>query len=452
MIILVPHSRLHLCAIFAAALWVRLFLLLSGTWLGIDVVMTYSTYDSNRYVVLADEMLAGHGFARPAEEGPVHLAVESLRRSNGTWPTDLQGYVPEGFRTPGYPIYLALFGGHSGLKTALIVQSLLSAIGAVLAATVAFKLGLTARASCLVGWLWALHPALVTTDVLVLTESLFNFLGLLAIFIALYYPRPAGYVLAAAIIGCNGLVRPLGLLYLVPILILAWPQRRRGLFMAIFIIISIVPSATWSIRNHAVGYGYRVSTVGEINLYYYGGSYVLSESRSEDWKKGWPANIAFLTTALQPNLQPGDDVQARMRAAALAIYREHPTATMKVAAKSEVKLLFDHSMDYAMAQYRLEFQRTGMFSDLLDGKLSVKALSFPQVCSMCWMALNAAIALLAGLGLLRFLRRRQWRVFFGCLLPILLFSAASFPVGLERFRVPFMLYLFIPAASVLFRR
>src|SRR5262245_8850108 len=99
---------LMLFAIVAVALWLRLFLLLSGTSLGIDVVMTYSTYDSNRYAVLAEELLAGHGFARVAEEGPVHLAVEKLRRGNGTWPSDENGYLPEGFRTPGYPVYLAL--------------------------------------------------------------------------------------------------------------------------------------------------------------------------------------------------------------------------------------------------------------------------------------------------------------------------------------------------------
>jgi len=443
-----PSRRL--AVIVVAAAFVRLFLLLSGTWLGIDVVMTYSTYDSNRYVVLADEMLAGHGFARPSEEGPVHLAVEKLRRSNGTWPVG--EYVPEGFRTPGYPVFLALCGGRAGLHLALVLQVLLGACGTILAASIAFKLGLSSRACTTVALLWTFHPALVATDCLVLTESLFTTIGLAALAVALGRPSPSGFLLAGVLVGIDGLVRPLGLLYLVPIIILTRTSASRSLCLCLLILASATPSVAWAVRNHNAGYGYRVSTVTDINLYYYGASYVLSESRGEDWKKSWLANIDTLTSRIQQSLQPGEDVQSRMRSEALRIFSDNLMSTLKVAAKSEMKLIFDHSMEYAMAQYRLDFERTGIFSDLMDGRLTLRKLGFPQTFSMLWMLFNAAIALLSVLGLFHFLRRRQLRLLFGCLLPIVLFSAASFPVGLERFRIPFLIFLILPGAAVLFRQ
>lgn len=435
-------------SIVAAGLWLRLFLLMSGTWSSIDVVMTCTTLDSNRYWVLAESLLAGKGFTRISEEGPVHLAVERVRRSIGTWPTShAEGDFPEGFRTPGYPLYLSLFGGHRGLDMALLVQCIAGGLAAALAAWVALRLGLSPRSAYVVGALWALHPAMITTDVLVLTESLFHVVGLLALAVVLYRPSAAGYLLAGLLVGLDGLVRPLGLIYLVPTLILAWPPKRRWLCAGLCLAAAVTPSLLWAARNANAGYGFRVSTVSEINLYYYGAAYVLAEQAGKDWKQAWPENIETLTGRLLRTTAPGEDVQRRMRQEALAIYREHPVAVLTVAAKSQVKLFLDHSMDHLLGQYRIDFERSGLFSGLLDGNFTLKRLTMPQGASLAWMGLNFTITLLALIGLVRWLRFRRWRLFFGCLLPLMLFSLASFPVGLERFRVPMMLYLFVPAAG-----
>lgn len=434
-----------LILVLAGAL-VRVFPLLSGTWSSLDVVMTYTTYDSNRYVVLANELVAGRGFTRShGDEGPVHKAVEAVRRANGTWRADDSERFAEAFRTPVYPLYLATFGGRPGLHVALLVQCLLGALCAALAAAMAQRIGLSARAAYIVGGVWAFHPAMVTTDMLVLTESLFGMIGLCALAVAVFRPDPAGLLLAGLLIGIDGLVRPLGLIYLVPVLILGWPRSRQMLAVMLCVAAAAAPSMLWAARNAQAGQGFRVSTVGEINLYYYAGSYVLSEARGRDWKQDWPGNIRELSDRLQ--LAPGEDAFRHMRAEALAIFREHPEATLKVAAKSQIKLMFDHSMGFLLGQYRQDFESTGMFSELMRGRFAAKSLNWTHWASMAWMLLNAALALLATVGLVQFARRQRWRLFFGCLLPVLLFSAASFPVGLERFRVPFMFYLAVPAAA-----
>ena len=45
--------------------------------------------------------------------------------------------------------------------------------------------------------------------------------------------------------------------------------------------------------------------------------------------------------------------------------------------------------------------------------------------------------------------RRRWALVFACLIPVVLFSLATFPVGLERFRLPFMPFLFFLAACAI---
>jgi prepilin signal peptidase PulO-like enzyme (type II secretory pathway) len=206
-----------------------------------------------------------------------------------------------------------------------------------------------------------------------------------------------------------------------------------------------IPSALWAARNAATGNGARVSTVGEMNLYFYGAAYVISENRGEDWFTSWPARVDELTWRLAGKLQPGEDVFARARREALAELSANPGTTARVALKSQLKLGVDHSAPLAAGLYGVEYRPSGFFSDLLRGRFDASKLSVGGLAALPWSALNVLIVLGAGAGLIRAAGRRRWALVLACLVPIVLFSAATFPVGLERFRLPFMPFLFVLA-------
>jgi hypothetical protein len=443
-----------LVVLFAAALVLRLGVLFTGPWAEPTRVYADSP-DSPRYAQLADTLLTHRTFGKPAEDGLMHGAVERLRRGNGTLPTpDANGLTTEGFRTPGYPLFLAAFGGTSGLRLAYLVQCLLGAVAAVCVMRIALALDAPPRAALAAGWLWALHPGVVTADGLPLTESLFGTLALIGLAAAARPTSTAGRAVPGLLIGLAALVRPLGLLYLPTALILIWrsaPQRKWPA-VGVAVLVAVLPSAAWAVRNANAGHGPRVSTVGELNLYFYGAAYVVSEDRGDDWFASWPQRVDELEQRLAGKLQPGQDVFAAARGEALAEFRSRPTTTAKVLAKSEVKLLIDHSAGLAAGLYGVEYRPSGFFSDLLRGKFDTSKLSVWGLIALPWTALNGLLALLAAVGLARAARHRRWALMLACLVPIGLFSLATFPVGLERFRLPFVPFLFILASSAIWIR
>jgi hypothetical protein len=435
-----------LLVLFGVALLLRLAILFSGPWSHPTRVYPHSP-DSPRYVELADTLLTHHTFGRPSEGGVMHLAVESLRRANGTLPPpDANGLSSEAFRTPGYPLFLAAFGGTPGLSLAYLAQCLLGAFAAVCLVVIAGALGCTPRAALAAGWLWALHPAAIVTDVLPLTESLFTSLGVIGL-AAAAHPTTAGTGLSGVFIGATALVRPLGLLYLPSALILAWrTARRKWVAAGVMVLVALVPTVAWSMRNASAGHGARVSTVGDLNLYFYGAAYVIAEDRGDDWLTSWPARVEELRQRLAAKLQPGQDVFSLARKEAIAEFKARPVTTAKVAIKSEIKVLVDHSAGWPAVLSGYEYKASGFFSALLSGKLDTSNLSIWSLIALPWSALNALIALLAFVGLIRAALRRHWPLVFACLMPVVLFSVATFPVGLERFRLPFMPFLFVLTA------
>ncbi|WP_171474217.1 hypothetical protein [Frigoriglobus tundricola] len=437
-------STRPLALLFAAALLLRLAVLFSGPWADPTRIYAFSA-DSPRYVQLADTLLNHHTFGRTTEDGLMHLAVERLRGANGTLPPpDADGYYPEAFRTPGYPLFLAAFGGSSGLRGAYLAQCLLGSFAALCLVRIACAMGCRSRAALGAGWMWALHPAAVTSDVLPLTESLFGSLALIGLAAATYTSTPAGRGVPGLFIGVTALVRPLGLLYLPTALILGWRTApRKWLAAGTAACVAVLPSAVWVARNAAVGNGPRVSTVGELNLYYYGAAYVVSENKGQDWLTSWPERVRELTQRLESKVQPGEDVFTLARKEAVGEFRANPGTTAKVALKSQIKLGIDHSAGLAAGLYGAEYEPSGFFSGVLAGKIDTSKITLWGIIALPWTVLNAALALLAIVGLVRATLRRNWALVFGCLVPVVLFSIATFPVGLERFRLPFLPFLFV---------
>jgi hypothetical protein len=449
-----PHLTIrHLACLFGLALVPRLLLLAFGPWQDAERAMQPDSY---RYLLLAENLREHQTFGLLGPGGLVHQSVVRLRAENGTLPpTDANGLRPESFRTPGYPVFIALvqsLGG--GIRTVLFVQCLMGAAMAGLAALIGQSLGLPARCAFLIGLLWALHPGLIVFDCVLLTESLFNAVAVTGLFLACRLHSPWGIVSAGLLLGLATLVRPLGVLYIPAALALAWPQVRfRAAAVVILTVAAFLPPTLWAFRNQAVNEGFRVTTVGDLNLLYYTAAYAISEERREDWLESWPTRVDGLTNRLSRRLRPGEDVVTAARRLAWDQIRQRPKSVVKVQAKSWLKLFADHSLPSAAETLGIAYRPSGLFSNLIMN--SEPRPQGPQgnsiatsILALGWMGLNVLIAVAAVVGANRALHRRDWRILVFGLVSILLFTLATGSVGLERFRLPMMLPLFVLAAGL----
>jgi hypothetical protein len=409
--------------------------------------------DSLRYVILAHNVLEYHTLGKSDEEGLMHEAVARLRAGNGTEPhRDANGLLPESFRTPGYCAFLAaIFCLVDDVRAALLVQCLSGALAVVLVAYIARRVGLARRGALVAAFLWAVHPALVLYDNLVLTESLFDFGAIVSLALACRASRVRGTVVAGATLGLTALVRPVGLLYLPAALAAGWGRQSRRLLSAgCLIAVAILPSALWAARNRALGEGLRVSSVNDLNLLFYSAAYTVAEERGEDWLTSWPKRVKEMEDKLADHLSPGEDVVTAARRLALAEMIARPGPAAKVHLKSQLKLLIDHSGgDFALVLGR-PYEPTGLFSRLVLGGKGQNSGggTFQVLATGAWVLLNASIALAAAVGLVLAVRRHCFRLLAVSLPTILIFVAATGCVGLERFRLPIMLPLILAAASV----
>jgi 4-amino-4-deoxy-L-arabinose transferase-like glycosyltransferase len=135
--------------------------------------------------------------------------------------------VPDSLRSPGYPLFIALFmtayGDADYLPKLIYAQAVLGALLAPLALFVGIHF-LPVGGALTAALLVAISPHLITTTSCALTETLFSFLLLSAIAV-LYYaigrtPRTLYYFLAALLFGLAYLTNETGLF--IPILIVAF--------------------------------------------------------------------------------------------------------------------------------------------------------------------------------------------------------------------------------------
>jgi len=163
--------------------------------------------------------------------------------------------LPDSYRSPGYPTLIALplaLSGDIGAAywTILLLQALLGAIGTLLV----YRLG---RQWMGRGWslaaalIFAFWPHLIVQDASILTESVFGFLLLCAVFTmsgALSSNRLVSWIASGSVFGAAALVNSM----IVPfaLAVSAWTliarERRSAL---IFAVLSLLPAAAWQARD-----------------------------------------------------------------------------------------------------------------------------------------------------------------------------------------------------------
>ena len=228
---------------------------------------------------------------------------------------DLQPFVPETIRTPGYPALVAVayraFGEDqlsvAGVQTGLFVLTcvLVFAIGSRLATP---SVGLSAAA------LTALFPPIPYYGALIMTDVFATFLMTLAIWLmlrALTRERTRDFVLSGVVLGVTALTRPSFVLFpIAAVLALTvglkfkWRRLLPWGWMLAAVAIVIAP---WLLYNLVYVHRLAMSPAGGVGR----GTWEAS------WQGVWPGRVQAALTKIGEAGKPPDETDAEIRAVAI---------------------------------------------------------------------------------------------------------------------------------------
>jgi 4-amino-4-deoxy-L-arabinose transferase-like glycosyltransferase len=196
-------------------------------------------------IVRVASFAASYPFPPLAKDDSVYDALGwNLLNGNGFSGSPAPPYEPLAYRTPGYPVFLAVTYAVAGHRTdaVRVLQILLSLATLVFVALLARRL--MSRGAALVATLaYALCPAAVLYPSLMLTEA--NQALLVALSLWLAYraadnPRIRWFVALALVLAAAALCRPDYLFLIVPLTAGMWLVGRRGPVMARGICIALL--------------------------------------------------------------------------------------------------------------------------------------------------------------------------------------------------------------------
>jgi 4-amino-4-deoxy-L-arabinose transferase-like glycosyltransferase len=247
-------------------LWVVLgvVLLTHSVFLALD--HSYYGNDTPSYLIPADNLLHGEGF------------VSDLHR-------------PEVNRTPGYPLLLALFRiSPLKIEYLILLHHGLCLLLAVAVAGIAFGITRSSLIAFTAGFVLGVDVATIQLANMLLTETTFTlFIALVCWVLYRTTRKPTvgwAAILAAGLLGgCAVLVRPIGILYFVPISIyLLLVLKRRALrptliFTASFLFFPLL----WATRNYVETGYFGVSATGAQDILFYRAAGTLAVRRPGDY-------------------------------------------------------------------------------------------------------------------------------------------------------------------------
>jgi len=229
----------------AALLVFLLGLALHITYFALDGISIAN--DTKKYVLPAESLIAGHGYARDGQ--------------------------PETERTPGYPLMLAaLRAAGLDLRKIALLQHVLSA--ATAAALVLIARWMTGNDFIAIssGVVMAIDLPTIYHANLILTETLCTLLGLALFALIWRIAHGRGHAaVAGLLLGAITLVRPVAMLFFIPLaLYLAWMRRNEARrIVPIFVICSLLFPGAWLYRNYRVSGVPTLSTNGAVLLLYF---------------------------------------------------------------------------------------------------------------------------------------------------------------------------------------
>ena len=244
------------------AIWI--ILALYAALLALFTVVNYDhlivAYDTESYVTAAKNLLAGKGFA------------------------DGDG-LPDGFRTPGYPLFMAavfLCGGN--VLAVVILQLFLAVFSLYLVYRICILVGVKEKYALACTSLFLVDLSLYIYGATALSDAYFYFMLVISTyFLAKYLSKKKFlyFVLFAVMLNYALAVRPILMYYnglvCLFILVLCFFKKASFKHLAVSVLLFAAVFGGWSLRNYCVNGVFEMSSVRNYNLMYYDGAFLKSE-------------------------------------------------------------------------------------------------------------------------------------------------------------------------------
>lgn len=396
--------------------------------------------DSAGYVVLADNILEQRVFS-----------------SSNAAP-----FLPDTFRTPGYPFFLALFKFIFGSYTWFPLIQILCTVGV---SFMVLRMGerVFSRTVGMVGaFLYLLDPTVILHSLVLLSDSTYVFLVVLTVYLLFFKSKEGSVRERAMVVGAAGVVlgisvlaRPISMFLpavLLPFYIFSvradLPKKKIAQNILLFIFGLSILTVPWLMRNkNAVGV-WGLSSVASFNLFFYYVPEFLAYDRqtSPDVERArmqaeLPTYVPPSDIALLENAKTINAISLKyLDGHAVGYTKFHLVKTIPVFLSSGMKHIFYYYN--ALIQYpAFSLSNANMTTLLLKGEFTaffkeLRVSFIPTVESLYLFV----ITILAFLALL-FNRRNFFCYLFWAL--ILYFALLTGSVAYSRFRLPFAPFLFL---------
>ncbi len=427
----VKDSKWLMLSIFALALALRSIPVWVHQWTPEFVTIV----DSARYLELTDRLVSGAGFSL---QDPVSGEI-----------------LPEQFRTPGYPLVLALASSLSmSLAWVLAFQVLVDALAAVACFWLVASWS-TRSTGAFAAVLFAFDPAHVVYSNLLMAD-IFCGAAIAAGLVLLEYAsrRPGNnsaapghlsalLILAGVCLTIATTLRPVALLLWVPAAIfLRWRRVGRRAVVG-FVAAALLFPVVWSTRNARIADGFTVSTAFDVNLALVFAAKVEARRVGTSRAEGERSVMARVA-----DRQQTDDVAFHhaCRTIGLETVLQAPVAATVEIITSAAEMLLAGERRYLYQVLGRPLYGPGLgdvgretvdlVGLLVDRGFTGGAVLTVQVLMM------AVIWTLAAFGILTLWRQGQHEVVVLCVLSLMVVLAPSLVVGSGRLRLPVTLLIY----------
>lgn len=381
--------------------------------------------------------------------------------------------VPISFRTPGYPLFVAVVWNVFGnLIFVSFVQIILSATTAVLIYKTA-KLYLPDKYAGAIGFLTIVELSAAYYSTILLTDTLFTFLLVFCTYLfcrtildssLTAWSKNSNFFLIGLLLGSLTLVRPIGqflpLLFIPAVIVGGWKSGlRKSIIFALILMTGFgLVVGPWLLRNRFIFAEWSVSSVAAYSLYHYNAPMFYAYRRGVTIDRGREyfrnkiglaqdsLRLRSLHEAKQLKRVALDylknDLSGYARFHAVKVIPFFLTDGLRDMA-SQLELIFDPLPN--LSNYLLKLDLLGLWLAIFTSPVSA-ALFF--IGTGFWLVIN--VVALVGLGYCwRWEGGRRFVTVFSFLL-IIYFAFLTGPVANARFRLPVQPFMFLMAGLGLY--